>query len=188
MCFLPSNGFNSSEASSCVRPACAGTRPGTPPRIGLRVSAWLGSADQRQRAGHRPAPHPPTCASRRGGRAATVFTEGGGAGRVRRPGEPRAGQGRLAGAGRHRVLPFGGRKRTWRESALRATASPPRAGELGRFPRVTVRAWNPGTMGSAAASWARSPRRVGATSWGSPGYRNCRPRSRRQEGSQIPPG
>lgn len=35
---------------------------------------------------------------------------------MRRPGEPRAGQGRLAGAGRHRVLPFGGRKRAWRES------------------------------------------------------------------------
>lgn len=58
-------------------------------------------------------------------------------------------------------------------------------------PRVTVRAWNPGKMGSPAVSRARSPRRVGAASWGSPGCRNCaqrRQRSWRREGSQFPSG
>lgn len=173
-----------------LRPACvlpARDASGEPAAGRLRVGACLGSADQRQRAGHRPAPHPPTCASGRGGRAATVFTEGGGAGRVRRPGEPRAGQGRLAGAGRHRVLPSGGGAPGGR---VHCGPPPPRPGlaNSAASPRVTVRAWNPGKMGSAAASWARSPRRVGATSWGSPGCRNCRPRSRRREGSQILPG
>lgn len=188
MCFLPSNGFNSSEASSCVRPACAGTRPGSLPRIGLRVGAWLGSADQRQRAGHRAAPHPPTCASRRGGRAATVFTEGGGAGRVRRTGSREQGWAdwrELAATG---CCPSGAGS----APGVRLHCEPPPPGpgraNLAASPRVTVRAWNPGKMGSAAASWARSSRRVGATSWGSPGCRHCRPRSRRLEGSQIPPG
>lgn len=65
----------------------------------------------------------------------------------------------------------------------------PGMANLDASPGGTVCAWNPGETGSPAVSRERSPRRVGAASWGSPGCRNCalrRPRSRRREGSQFP--
>ena len=98
----------------------------------------------------RPAPHAPTCASGRGGRAATVFTEGGGA----RGGA--AGQGRLAGAGRRRVLPFGAGDAPG--AAVEDGGRPwsPGRADLAASTPVTVRARNPGKMGTPATSLAHS--------------------------------
>lgn len=187
MCFLPSNGFNSSEASSCVRPACAGTRPGSLPRIGLRVGAWLGSADQRQRVGT--GPHrtlPPARPGAEGGPPLYLQKEAvpGGCGGLGSREQGRADWRELAATG---CCPSG----AGRAPGVRLHCEPPPPGPGWRtwpLPRGSLCAR--GIQGKWVA-----PLPPGPAAPGESGQRvgvllavGTADRARRQEGSQIPPG
>lgn len=114
---LPEEGWAVSPSLQWFQPLCAWV-----PRAAC-PGALLGSPAPASGGRSASRPARPTCGSRRGGRAAAVFTGGGGA--RRRGGRPAGGQGGLAGAGCRRALPSG-RKAPRPGSAERGSASPGR--------------------------------------------------------------